>query len=158
MVGPPDLSQVFFLAIFGVGSELDSGSSFITMTSFLGGVLRKLIGFHSVDINRRENVSYYVKGLLYYTNICKEIYVIVLHIAMQGDIFYCIAYRYANRYKHMQGDIFHCIVYRYANRYKHMQGDIFYCIAYRYAKRYEHMQADIFYCIAYSYGNRYKNY
>ena len=90
------------MAIFGLGSKLDSGSSFIMMTSFLGGVLCKLISFHSVDINGRKNVSYYVKELLYCTNICKEIYVIVLHIDMQGDIFYCIAYRYAKRYKHMQ--------------------------------------------------------
>ena len=59
------------------------------MTLFLCGVLHKLISFHSVDINRRKNVSYYVKGLLYCTNICKEIYVIVLHIAMQGDINIC---------------------------------------------------------------------
>ena len=59
------------------------------MTSFLGGVLHKLISFHSVNINRRKKVSYYVKGLLYCTNICKEIYVIVLHIGMQGDINIC---------------------------------------------------------------------
>ena len=68
-------------------------------------------------------------------------YFIVLHIGMLRDtkicrdIFYCIAYRYAKRYKHMQGDIFYCIAYRYAKRYKHMEGDIFYCIEDMYARR-----------------------
>ena len=81
------------------------------ITSFLGGVLCKLISFHSVDINGRKNVSYYVKGLFYKY--------------MQGDICYCIAYRYARRCKHMQGDIFYCIAFWYAKRYKHMQGDLF---------------------------------
>ena len=77
------------------------------MTSFLDGVLRKFISFHSVDINRRK--MFLIK---------------FMH--------YCIAQKYVN----MQGDIFYCTAHRYAKRYKHMQGDIFYCIAYRYAKRY----------------------
>ena len=78
------------------------------MTSFLGGVLRKLISFHSADINRRKSVSYYVKGLLYCTNICKEIYDIVLHIAMQGDINICKEIYFIVLHVGMQGDINIC--------------------------------------------------
>ena len=110
----------------------------------MGSVLCKLISFHSVDINGRKNVSYYVKGLVYCTNICEGIYVIVLHIDMQGDI------------KHMQGDTFYCIAYRYAKGYKHMQGEIFYCIAYSYANRYKLIKGDILYCIAFMYARRCK--
>ena len=40
---------------------------------------------------------------------------------MQGDIFYCIAFRYARTYKHMQGDIFIVL-------HMGMQGDVNCCI------------------------------
>ena len=109
MVGPPDFLQVLFLAIFGVGSKLDSGSSFVMMTLFLGGVLHKLITFHSLDIIRRKTVSYCVKGLLYCTNIHKEIYVIVLHTGMQGDINICKEIYFIVLHVGMQGDVNWCI-------------------------------------------------
>ena len=128
MVGPPDLSQVFFLAIFGVGSKLDSGSSFIMMTSFLGGVLCKLISFHSVDINGRKNVSNYVKGLLYCTNICKEIYVIVLHIDMQGDINICKEIYFIVLHIVMQIDIKLFKEIYFIVLHICMQGDVHCCI------------------------------
>ena len=35
--------------------------------------------------------------------------IVKIYVNMQGDIFYCIAYRYAKRYQHMQRDIFYCI-------------------------------------------------
>ena len=42
--------------------------------------------------------------------------IVQIYVNMQGDIFYCIACRYAMRYKHMEGDIFYCIEYMYARR------------------------------------------
>ena len=47
----------------------------------------------------------------------QEVIEIVSYDNMQRAIFYCIAYKYAKRYKHMQGDIFYCIAYRYAKTY-----------------------------------------
>ena len=79
------------------------------MTLFLGGVLHKLISFHSLDINRGKIVSYYIKGLLYCTNIFKEIYVIVLHIGMQGDINICKEIYFIVLHIGMQGDVNCCV-------------------------------------------------
>ena len=111
------------------------------MASFLGSVLHKLISFHSVDINRRKNFSYCVKKLLFCTNICKEIHVIVLLTAMQGDIKICKEIHFILLHIGMQRDINTCkeiyfiVLHIDMERDINMQRDVFYCIEYMYARR-----------------------